>query len=123
MKIIMNLMPTHLAKAEAAIDGHFNAQAAMNAQKDQEYTAKKSIALDVLAGGDVPAVFAAEADLMGLSVSDLANVIASKPDLVLERGLRRRTAIIAVRAATTSSAIDEVLKRNSVPSITTSKGI
>lgn len=117
MKICINPMPVLQEKAEAAIDTHFNGLAAANAQKDQEYALKRTIAYNVLSDPSyvAPAAFALEAELMGLSTPELAQSISGKADLVLERGLARRTAILSVRAAQSPDAVDAVLSRYGIP--------
>ncbi len=118
MKIKLTPMASGIKEAaEDQINNAVNQTALLNAQKDQEHKAKRDIANKIIDidTGDVPQEFSDEANLMGLSLLDFAKLIAEKPDDVLERGLRRRADVLAVRNASSPGVIDEILKKYSTP--------
>lgn len=92
-------MPRLRAEAEMKINARFGPTAL-----DLEHAAKRLEASRVAAGG-TSAALEAEAALSGTTAAALAAVILTKPDDVLERGLQRRQAILAVRAAKTPAEI------------------
>jgi hypothetical protein len=109
MKIMVDPMAALRRAAEDKVENFFNVEATLNVHRDQEYAAKREAAKAVLAGG-VSEHLQAEADLRGTSAETLAKVIVSKPNNVLERGLRRRKALMAVQNAKTPAEVDAVLK-------------
>jgi hypothetical protein len=109
MKITVDPMVALRKTAEDKIEGIINAEASLNLYRDQEHAAKRLAAKAVISG-DASHHLQAEAEMTGTTVEELARVILSKPDNVLERGLRRRKALMAVRHAKTPAEIDAVLK-------------
>lgn len=103
----------YLCEAEEAVNQAINIEASINVHRDQEYALKRKIAADVLAQGEsaAPLEFAKEAELMGLSVVALAQIVAAKPDEVLARGLRRRADVLAIRNAKQPSEIEAILQK------------
>lgn len=116
-KISLDPMPRLREVAEARVNSHFNASAAQNAQQDQEHRRKREIAQQVETDGAAmaPFAFAEEARLMGVSVEDLAALVLTKPDTVLERGLARRSVILLIRSATSPAALNLVLENAGIP--------
>lgn len=106
---VQSSMPARKAEAGAVVEDQFNREAAASVQKDMEYRRKKEIAETVLSGGDAPAEFAEEAALMGVTVADLAATIQAKPDTIMDRAIRRRRAILAVRKAATVDELNRLL--------------
>lgn len=115
MKITLDPMPMLRAKAEEAVNAHFNRIAAERLQRDHEHARKRAIAEMVLAGGEAPATFVEEAALMGLPADELARTILAKPDEVMERGLKRRRIILAIRAARTPAALERIFDDHAIP--------
>jgi hypothetical protein len=115
MKIKLQPMLDHdyLLGAEEAVNQAINIEATINVQRDQEYALKRKISADVLSKGEeaAPAEFVQEAALMGISVSQLAEVISTKPDEVLARGLRRRADVLAIRSAKQPADIEAILEK------------
>lgn len=116
-KISLDPMPLLREVAEERANAHFNSLAAGYAQQDQEHKRKREIAQDVIENGgqSAPEAFQAEAQLMGLSVEELASVIAGKPDAVLERGLQRRALVLSIRSATSPAQITALLEGAGIP--------
>lgn len=116
-KICLDPMPALREVAETRANAHFNAVAAGSAQQDQEHKRKREIAQDVMENGgqSVPEAFQAEANLMGLSVEELAAIIIGKPDAVIERGLQRRSLILSIRSATSPAQITALLEGAGIP--------
>lgn len=116
-KLRLDPMPALREVAETRANAHFNAVAAGSAQQDQEHKRKREIAQDVLENGgqSAPEAFQAEAQLMGMSVEELASVIIGKPDAVLERGLQRRTLILSIRSAKDPAHISALLEGAGIP--------
>lgn len=115
MKISVDPMPTLRALAETKINAHFNAIAAQSAQQDAEHQRKREIAKAVLAGDAAPPnEFRIEAGKMGVSILELAKLVSGKPDAVLERGLARRSAILAARSAKTKAELTAILSQSGI---------
>jgi hypothetical protein len=117
MKLTINPTAKFKIAAETAINHHFSLEANEHIQRDHEHTRKREIAVDVVgAGGEssAPSEFVEEAALSGMTITQLATTILSKPDEIMARGLRRRKAILAVRAAKTADAIKAKLTEHGV---------
>lgn len=115
MKITLDHTEGLRAAAEKAVDDYFNHEAIANAHRDQEHDRKKKIAADILSGGDhaAPPEFIEEAQLTGVTITDLANTIQSKPDDVMNRIIRRRRALVAARRATTVDELNNIIAAHS----------
>jgi hypothetical protein len=109
VKITIDPMLALRQAAEDKIEGIFNVEASLNIHRDQEHAAKRQAAKAQL-NGEKSDHLEAEAKMTGTRADDLARVILSKPNNVLERGLRRRQALVAVRTANSPAEIDRVLK-------------
>lgn len=116
-KICLDPMPALREVAETRVNAHFNSVAAGSSQQDQEYKRKREIAHGVIENGgqSAPEAFVAEAQLMGMTVEELASVIAGKPDAVLERGLQRRALVLSIRSATSPAQITALLEGAGIP--------
>lgn len=115
MKLDLDLTPVARAAAERAINDRYNLFAQQSLHRDAEHKTKRDVAARVQLGEDAPAAFAAEADLMGIGVADLAALILSKPDTVLERGLDRRQLILSVRQAPSPDAVAAIMAAAGFP--------
>ncbi len=94
-------------KAEDQVNmHHYN----LNTHQEVEHIHKRMEAMLVSAGGTPSAEFAEEAELMGKSPLELAQIIQSKPNETLLRGHIRRKAILAIRAETDPDKIDAIVE-------------
>lgn len=110
MRLNLDPMPAIKAAAVKTINEHFSAVSL----RDMAHKWKRDTAASVLAGEVAPDEFAAEAELRGMSVSDFAALVASKPDALAARELARQTALLRIDACRTPTEIDAV--KNSISS-------
>lgn len=119
IKIVMDPMPKRRAEAKDEINSHFNGIAAGNAHRFKAHIRKWEVAALVLdQGATIPDghPFAQEAALRGLSVTDFAKLIASKPHAIDANELHRQKTLIAVEAAATPADIDRILDEAAIHS-------
>lgn len=113
MKIsLQSSMSKRIDGARDQINAHFANMSAQSAALDTIHIRKREIAAQVKAGTPAPDSFTQEAALRDISADDLAELILSKDDPIAmsdERELERQKMLLAVEAATTPAAIDEVL--------------
>jgi len=105
MRINLDVLSSVKEQAETQINRRFSRPA----DNAVEYSAKREAARDYLRLGIEAPELAAEAELMGVSVENLARAILAKTDVALQRGLERRRAVLAVRNAKSKAEIDAVL--------------
>lgn len=102
MKITIDPMPALRAAKIEKINTIFNTMAALNLHRDQAYAQKRAWAVV----GDQQ--LSSEAALRGVTVTALAQLILSKPDIVAERELQRQAVMMMIDRAKTPAGIDAV---------------
>lgn len=107
MKIKADPVPAAKQRAESRVNVVF----AANAQNIAHYN-KRQTALAVLGGGEASPEFAEAARIEGMSVADYAALIASKPDEMMQAENRRRSIVVAIRAATSVEEVADLLAAN-----------
>lgn len=105
MKIVVNPVAALLAVAEKRALLHFTPDA-----MDLVHARKRAQAEAVLAGFDPSADFAQAATIEGMTVNELANLIVSKPDNLMEKENARRTVVVKLRQAKNGAELEQVLK-------------
>lgn len=105
MRLELDPMPPLRAAAEERVNAHFNRLVVDNIHRDFIHQNKRAIVRDPSRWTEL----ATEAELSGLTVDRLVEIIASKPDEVAERELQRRGLILSIRRATTPDEIDRLL--------------
>lgn len=109
MRINVSLMGAARAAVVVRVNDHFNVLASREVHRDQAHAAKRIVATAILAGGDAPAEFAAEAEMRGITSKSLAEDIVSKPNEAALRELARQRLLLAIVAATTAEELKVVL--------------
>lgn len=109
MKLSINPLPALVARAEFYVNTSWAPR-----PQDLAHDRKRRLAEQATAGGKVSPEFAAAAELEGMTTFELAALILSKPDALMERENRRRAIIVALRAATSRAEIDQILQANNV---------
>src|SRR4051812_24491916 len=104
MKLKLNPMDQVVKRAERRINLHRVAST-----QDLAHDRKRQIAQAVLAGIEPPPEFQQAAEIEGVSVEALANIIVSKPDVLMMAENGRRTMIVAVRKAKSPQEVDAIL--------------
>lgn len=106
----VNPMPAMAARAVRAINDHFNRMATVEAHRDAAHLRKREMARRVIGSEQLAEdhPFAVEAGLRGLSVTDFAALVLTKPDNVQARELERQTMLLAVVNATTPAEIETI---------------
>lgn len=100
MRIVADPMPALRAAAVAKVNERYNYLAAQELHRDTAHAWKRAVAPLVIAGGDAPAEFAAEAVMLGMSTMAFAEMIATKPNAAAQRELARQTELQAIAVAT-----------------------
>ncbi len=100
LRIISDPTPALLAEATRIVNERYNAIAAQNIHRDAAHAYKRTVAVAILAGGETPTEFAAEAKLRGMTPVALAADIAGRPNEAAQRELDRQRELIAIAAAT-----------------------
>lgn len=109
MKIAIDPLPHLKQEAEVQINRYFNSLAYEAGQTGAEHAAKRHAAAELKKGGETPSWFLEAAEIEGLNVVELADLILNKPDEAVERGNKRRTALVAVRKAETATEVEAIL--------------
>lgn len=89
-------MPALRQAAKDRISQRYDAMA--QSHRHTAHARKKHIAADVLAGNEAPEDFSQEAELRSLTVHELAQLVASKPDSIGQREIARQKEMAAVDA-------------------------
>jgi hypothetical protein len=109
MKIDTDPMPLLRIAARDKVDMAFNADAQRHLHRNAAHVAKRAAAQRLLAGEPVTALDE-EAALRGLSSADLARLILTKPDEIMEREVCRQRVFAAIAQAATPAALDDIVK-------------
>lgn len=104
-------MPMLRVSATLKINERFNAIAATNLHRDHAYRRKREVANAVMRSESLDAAhpFAREARMRGISVRELADVVAAKADTIDQREGERQRLLLEIEAATTPDAITAIL--------------
>ncbi len=100
---VINASPIAAKKLAAAekVNEYYNFLAAQELHRDSVHAWKRGVAASIIAGGEPPAEFAAEAELRELTPLDLARLIATKPNAMAAREVERQKRLLAIEAVTT----------------------
>lgn len=107
-------MPKLIERGVKAVNRHFAKISAKEAHRDSAHRRKREVANQVWNRGPVPASFAKEAELRGVTPLDLAFQIKDLPDAMDERELARQTVLIEIENAETPAEIDQALEKAGV---------
>jgi hypothetical protein len=109
MKIDTDPMPLLRIAARDRVDLWFNDVAGRALHRDAAHVAKRAAAQRIVAGETLTALDE-EAALRGLSSADLARLILSKPDEIMDREVGRQRVFAAIAQAATPAALDDIVK-------------
>lgn len=107
MKIALDPMPAERARAVNKVNAYFNSLA--RPHLDAAHAMKRQVASEPISGA--PAWFIQEADMRGITPTDLADLVLSKPDTLAERELARQCALRAIDAARTPADLSRVVDK------------
>jgi hypothetical protein len=98
--------------AVARVNEHFNRRSHELSHIDHAHGRKRHVAAAVRAGEPIDGAhpFFKEAEMRGLSLEDFAALIASKPDNISERELKRQQVIQQIEQADTPAALDAITR-------------
>lgn len=100
-KLIIDPMPQKIESAKVRVSTHFDSLDRAMESRERVWAYKKAEAQRVLDGGDVDPTFIAEAETRGLSLTEFAQLIMSKPDVSEDfkhRELARQKAMIRLES-------------------------
>lgn len=109
MKIKLNPMEQLVKRAERRINFH----KAVSAQ-DLAHDRKRQLAKAVMAGSSPTLEFEQAARIEGKTPQELAALIMSKPDVMMQRENSRRELVMKVRAAKTPEELQNILDTHAV---------
>lgn len=89
------------AEATAKVNEYFNFIAGKEIHRDAIHAWKRGVAAAVIAGGEAPVEFAAEALMRKTTPLELAHEIAGKPNAAAVRELERQQRLLEIEAAVT----------------------
>ncbi|ETR75922.1 hypothetical protein X566_20210 [Afipia sp. P52-10] len=106
-------MPALRVSATLKINADFNRRASETLHRDHAYRRKREVANAVLRGEQLEPkhAFAREAEMRGVTLIDLAAIVAAKPDAIDEREARRQELLIAIDQAATPDELAAILKK------------
>lgn len=115
MRLDWDPMPALRAEADARVTTYFSQLSHGNIHLEMAYRRKKDVAKLVLAGEAAPPFFAEEAVIRGMTPTELASVVAAKPDVFDERELARQKIKERIRNAATPGEVELIFKDSGVP--------
>lgn len=107
----VDAMPMLRVSAKLKVELEFNRRAAELLHRDHAYRRKREAANAVMRSEklDETHPFAREARMRGLTVRQLADIVAAKPDTIYEREIERVELIKAIDDATTPDELKKIL--------------
>lgn len=102
MRLSVDPMPALRAARKERINAAFNAAAAHTAHLDQAYAQKREWAKAQ------DARLTPEAELRGITVAELSDLILSKSDTLAERELRRQSILAKIEKAKTPAELESI---------------
>lgn len=110
MRLKINPLDQFVKRAERRINFHCSTNG-----QDVVHDRKRTEAKAIVAGVTPSAEFEEAAEIENMTTLDLAKLIASKSDDLMIKENKRRTMIVAVRAAKTVDEVNAILDANNVP--------
>ncbi len=109
MKLNINPIAQLIAHAETRLLAHFSPDSI-----DMVYHRKRMLAEQAVGGAAASPEFEQAAAIEGLTTSELADLILSKPDNLMIKDNARRLAVVDLRQAKTAADISDVLTKHGV---------
>src|SRR6478735_1329840 len=106
MKLFLNPVIEHAKRVEQLLNNRFAATA-----QDIAHHRKRQMALDYQRGGEALPELIEAAEIEGMPFDQFVVLIASKPDAMMQAENKRRSLVVAVRAAKTIEEINTILDR------------
>jgi len=109
MRLALDPMPVLRLAARDKVDLHFSEQAQRRSHRELAHAAKRTAAQQLLAG-EINTDLDFEAGLRGITPLDLARIIVSKPNTLMQRENMRQAAFAEIAAATLPAELDAIVE-------------